>query len=245
MFTLLPSLYFVAVHYFRRWNAPYYYEENTEEGKITFDTNNITENNITKTSNDIKSIELIEKIDNTLLQNNIESLITNDQQSTRSNLYEKNGYISKINNDEDDQSSKVPLRTKKPNRSSSLLNVDRRKAYTGDLTEDDIIYLMNETGFTREQILLWHSDFLVCKICITQIIRFRLFSYSISVIVQMEGFQNRNLLIFINNFIKKVKLRNFANMPFVCLIKMVLVILVCNYNLSIIMKDNIYLIRFC
>ena len=54
-----------------------------------------------------------------------------------------------------DQLSNVPLRTKKPpNRSSSLLNVERRKTYTNDLTEDDIIYLMNETEFTREQILL-------------------------------------------------------------------------------------------
>jgi hypothetical protein len=161
MFTLLPSLYFVAVHYFRRWNAPYYYEENTaEEGTKIIDTNNINESKSRKTSNDIKSIELIEKCDNTLLQNDNEFLLAH------TNLVEKNRYLSKINTDEDNQLSKVPLRTKKPpNRSSSLLNVDRRKAYTGDLTEDDIIYLMNETGFTREQILLWHSDFLVCKKC--------------------------------------------------------------------------------
>jgi hypothetical protein len=160
MFTLLPSLYFVAVHYFRRWNAPYYYEHNEEEEeKKTLDINNIIENCLTKTLNDIKPIETC---DNTLLQHDNESIITNHQSSTPSEILETNGYLSKLTNDEDDQNTKVKLRTKKSNRSSSLLNVERRKTYTGDLTEDDILYLMNETGFTREQILLWHSDFLVC-----------------------------------------------------------------------------------
>lgn len=164
MFTLLPSLYFVAVHYIRRWNSPYYYEENTsEEEKKTFDTNNINECNLSKTSNDIQSIKLIEKCDNTLLHNNNQSLINDCQQSTHLNLHENTEYLLKVNNDEDDQYKKVKLRAKKPIRSSSLLNVERRKTYTGDLTEDDIAYLMNETGFTREQILLWHSDFLVCN----------------------------------------------------------------------------------
>jgi hypothetical protein len=158
MFTLLPSLYFVAVHYFRQWNTPYYSEDkDSEEEKKKIDTNNIT-----KTSNDIQSIELIKKCDPILLQNN-DTLITNDQQSTRSDFDEQNGYLTKVKNDEDDQYNKVKLREKKTNRSSSLLNVERRRTYTGDLTEDDIVYLMNETGFTREQILLWHSDFLVCN----------------------------------------------------------------------------------
>jgi len=227
MFTLLPSLYFIAVHYFRQWNSPYYYEENnSEEEKKSFDTNKINENNLT---NDIPSIKLIEKYDdNNLLQNNNQSLITDYQQSTRSDLYGNNEYLLKVNNDEDDQYKKIKLRAKDPNRSSSLLNVERRKAFTGDLTEDDILYLMNETGFTREQILLWHSDFLVCNryhlINKNSILFSFFFCYSSSVIVQMENFQNRNLLIFINNFIKKVKLQNFANMLFVYLIKIVLVI---------------------
>jgi len=164
MFTLLPSLYFVAVHYIRRWNSPYYYEENnSEEEKNTFDTNHINENHLTKISNDKQSIELIEKCDNILLQNNNQILINNHQQSNHLDFSENNEYLLKVNNDEEDQYKKVKLRVKKPNRSSSLLNVERRKTYTGDLTEDDIVYLMNETGFTREQILLWHSDFLVCN----------------------------------------------------------------------------------
>ncbi|CAF1688819.1 unnamed protein product, partial [Adineta ricciae] len=58
------------------------------------------------------------------------------------------------------QLAKLKLRARKPLRSSSLLNVGRQKTYTNDLSENDIIHLMNETGFTREQILLWHSDFL-------------------------------------------------------------------------------------
>ncbi len=157
MFTLLPSLYFVAVHCFRRWNTPYYYEEDhAEEEKKTLETNPIIE-----TSNETQSIELIDKCDSTLLPNN-DALITNYPHSTRSDCYE-NGYLTQVKNDEEDEYKKVKLRAKKPNRSSSLLNVERRKTYTGDLTEDDIVYLMNETGFTREQILLWHSDFLVCQ----------------------------------------------------------------------------------
>jgi hypothetical protein len=167
MFTLIPSLYFVAVHYFRRWNTPYYYEENHfEEEKKTFDNNKINENNLTKISNDIQSIELIKQCDHILLHNNNNndpSLITDYQKSARLDLYENNRCLLNVNNDEDDQYKKVKVRTKKSNRSSSLLNVERRKTYTGDLTEDDIVYLMNETGFTREQILLWHSDFLVCN----------------------------------------------------------------------------------
>ena len=152
MFTLIPSLYFVAVHYIRRWNTPYYDEE--EQKTLASDHVSI------KISNEK---QLIEKCDETLLPNVHETLISNHQHSTRSNSLEKNGYLPNINNDEEDQHKKVKLRAKKSNRSSSLLNVERRKTYTGDLTEDDIVYLMNETGFTREQILLWHSDFLVCN----------------------------------------------------------------------------------
>lgn len=161
MFTLLPSIYLVAVHYIRRWNAPYYYEENParqeeeaeQQQKKSFDIPIQIE-----TSNDaLLSIES----DGNLLQNTPQ--ISNDisQQLTRSESSQKNGYLPHTNNDEkNDKHKKVKLRAKKSNRSSSLLNVERRKTYTGNLTEDDIVYLMNETGFTREQILLWHSDFL-------------------------------------------------------------------------------------
>ena len=133
MFTLLPSLYFVAVHYIRKWHTPYYYEENRFEE---------------------------EKIDEILLDNNDQSLTNDYPQSSCSNSADKNGYLSNLSNDEDDQ-CKAKLPPNKSSRSSSLLNADRRKPYTGDLHEDDIVYLMNETGFTREQILLWYSDFLV------------------------------------------------------------------------------------
>jgi hypothetical protein len=150
MFTLLPSLYLVAVHYIRRWHTPYYYEENPINEEKT------------------------DKIDDILLQNNDQSLINHYQQSSRSNSLDKNSYLSKDNNDEDDDDQcKVKLRTKKSNPSSSLLNAERRKTYTGDLTEEDIVYLMNETGFTREQILLWHSDFLVCNQYFRNIIIYR------------------------------------------------------------------------
>ncbi|CAF2527423.1 unnamed protein product [Rotaria sp. Silwood2] len=160
MFTLLPSLYLVAVHYFRQWNASYYYEENNEEEKTSLDSDNIHNNNITQTSKDVSSKELIKKCDITLLQHNHESLINNHQPCTRSVVNETNSCLSHVNNDKDDQCNETKLHTIKPSLSSSLLNIERRKVYTGDLDEDDMVFLMNETGFTREQILLWHSDFL-------------------------------------------------------------------------------------
>ena len=149
MFTLLPSLYFVAVHYIRRWNTPYYYEEEEEEKKETFDN----ENQRISLSDDVLHPPSNDEGSSTL-----QSL-----SSTRSDSFDQNGYLPNINHDEEHQSKDVKLRAKKSIRSSSLLNVERRKTYTGDLTEDDIGYLMNETDFTREQILLWYSDFLVCN----------------------------------------------------------------------------------
>ncbi|CAF0756402.1 unnamed protein product [Rotaria sp. Silwood1] len=160
MFTLLPSLYLVAVHYFRQWNASYYDEENKEEEKTSFVGDNIHDKNITQTSKHIPSTELNKKCDFTLLQHNHESLINNYQSCTRSAVHETNSYLSHINNDEVDQCSETKSRTIKPNLSSSLLNIERGKVYTGDLDENDMVLLMNETGFTQEQILLWHSDFL-------------------------------------------------------------------------------------
>ncbi|CAF0784421.1 unnamed protein product [Rotaria sordida] len=162
MFTLLPSLYLVAVHYFRQWNSTYYYyEENNEEEKTSFNSHNIhDDSNLKQTSKDTSSRELIEKCGDTLLQHNHESLINNRQPCTRSDVNETNSYSSHVNNDEDDQYNKTKSRTIKSRLSSSLLNIERHKAYTGNLDENDMVFLMNETGFTREQILSWHSDFL-------------------------------------------------------------------------------------
>lgn len=150
MFTLLPSLYFVAVHYIRRWNTPYYDEE--EKKKDTFDN----ENQRISLSDDVLHLSPTPSL------NDEDSSTLQSLSSTRSDSFEKNGYLPSINHDEEHQSKDVKLRAKKSIRSSSLLNVERRKTYTGDLSEDDIGYLMNETDFTREQILLWYSDFLVC-----------------------------------------------------------------------------------
>lgn len=41
----------------------------------------------------------------------------------------------------------------------------RRKTSVSELGHDDIAYLINETGFTEEKILLWYGDFLVCIDC--------------------------------------------------------------------------------
>lgn len=115
MFTILPSLYLVAVHYIRQWNRPYYYEQSNDEAN---------ENQSKKISSNK------DQIDENLLQI-AESRSENSSSSTKKNLSR-----------------------------SSLLNVDRCKTYTGDLQETDIVYLMNETDFTREQIIKWRQDFL-------------------------------------------------------------------------------------
>jgi hypothetical protein len=133
MFTLLPSLYFIGVHYFRQWKSPYYYEK-----------------------------------------------------------FEKQESISKTSND---QSQKVKTRRKK-------FNYRRRKTSINELNHDDTIYLINETGFTREEILAWYIDFLVC---IFRYNKCNIYLIFLSVIVQMENFRKVNSLIFIKHFIKKVK----------------------------------------
>jgi hypothetical protein len=94
MFTLLPSLYLIGVHYFRQWNTPYYQEQREE---IT--------NNIKKTSHH--------------------------------------------------ENHKVKPRRKKSKHR-------RRKTSVSALSHDDILYLVNETGFTQEKIISWYGDFLVC-----------------------------------------------------------------------------------
>lgn len=158
MFTLLPSLYLVAVHYIRRWNTPYYYEE--EEEKKTFEN----EKHVIDVSDDVLPASPPPPVPVLPSSPNPEKSVKFPSSlSTRSDSFEKNGYLPNINHDEENQNKDSKLRAKKPTRSSSLLNVERRKTYTGDLTEDDIGYLMNETEFTREQILLWYSDFLVCN----------------------------------------------------------------------------------
>jgi hypothetical protein len=93
MFTLLPSLYLIGVHYFRQWNAPYYQEQQEE-----------INNNRKKISND--------------------------------------------------GNHKIKSRKKK---SKHL----RRKTSVSELSHDDVIYLINETGFTQEKIISWYGDFLV------------------------------------------------------------------------------------
>ena len=168
MFTLLPSLCLVAVHYFRQWKSPYYYEhtstveeEEEEEEKDKTTNAHVNQDIFIETSNSKPSHEVIEKYHESLLQSHQDSSKINDHVFTRSQGNEINDYLPAVINDEDNRYNQVKLRPKRLSRSSSLLNVDRRKTFTGDLTESDIIYLMNETGFTREQILLWHSDFLV------------------------------------------------------------------------------------
>lgn len=165
MFTLLPSLYLVAVHYIRQWKTPYYYEQNREEEKCCSYQYSIVDQSSTKTT--IEELKPIETTSTLLPQLDQSSSSSPDQiTSTRSESNETNGYIlSNVNNhDEENSSHPVKLRAKRLSRSSSSLNVDRRKTYTGDLSESDIIYLMNETDFTREQIQRWHSDFLVRSI---------------------------------------------------------------------------------
>ena len=96
MFTLLPSLYFVGVQYFREWKTSYPSEEIQP-----------------------KVVE-----------------------------------------------QKTKVRKKKSNHR-------RRKTSTSELNQDEIIYLIKETGFTEEEIQLWYADFLVCTnhILSTNIIR--------------------------------------------------------------------------
>lgn len=244
MFTLLPSLCLVAVHYYRQWKSPYYYEhistvEEEEEKEKTHDAY-VNQDIFTETSK-----EVIENYHDSLLQSHQDSSKINDHVFTRSQGNEINDYLPAVINDEDNRYNQVKLRPKRLSRSSSLLNVDRRKTFTGDLTESDIIYLMNETGFTREQILLWHSDFLVS---------FSGFEdsdqrwVSSSVTVPMVNSRNTNSSIFTNSSTRKVKWRSFANMPFVFSTKTGRAISVCDRALScqtsILMRCLSSVIRF-
>jgi hypothetical protein len=62
--------------------------------------------------------------------------------------HERDECITKIPN-------KVKTRRKKFDRR-------RRKTSISELSHDDTVYLINETGFTREEIFVWYRDFLVC-----------------------------------------------------------------------------------
>ena len=154
MFTLLPSLYLVAAHYIRRWSTSC----SNEEERTIFDTSHINEKHLITTINDIQSIDLIEKCDNTLLQYNKELLTSSKQISNHLDVTEINKYV---NHDENNQYNEIDSNIEKLNQFSSLLNTERCKTYNGELDENTMTYLTNETGFTPEQILTWHNDFLV------------------------------------------------------------------------------------
>lgn len=112
MFTLLPSLYFLGVQYFREWN-----------------TSHPSEDNQTK-----------------VIENN--------------------------------SKQKIKIRRKKS-------NYRRRKTSIGELSHDEIVYLIKETGFTQEEILVWYAEFLVCR----KKINFSINCWNfLSVIVPMENF---------------------------------------------------------
>lgn len=95
MFTILPSLYMLGVHYFQQWKAPYYYEQ-----------------------------------------------------------LEKQESITKI----------CPTENKKVKTRRKRTNVLRRKTSISELKHDDIVHLINKTGFTREEVVGRYDDFLVCII---------------------------------------------------------------------------------
>jgi hypothetical protein len=113
MFTLLPSLYLIGVHYFRQWKASSY-DEHVSILKAPY----------------YGEHESLSKVPS----------------------YDEHESIPKTSND---QIQKVKTRRKKSNNR-------RRKTSISELSHDDIIYLINETGFTREKILVWYADFLVC-----------------------------------------------------------------------------------
>ena len=47
---------------------------------------------------------------------------------------------------------------------TSVFKIERRKTFTDELLDDDVTFLMKKTEFTREQIVVWHGDFLVSPI---------------------------------------------------------------------------------
>ena len=57
-----------------------------------------------------------------------------------------------------ESSPRVRSRTKKY---TSVFKIERRKTFTDELLDEDVRFLMKKTEFTREQIVVWHGDFLV------------------------------------------------------------------------------------
>ena len=105
MFTIIPVLYTIGVHYIQKWRA----------SSVECDMSIVVEQ--------VKPCDKHEhtaKIDNNLTQRTKASKKKHDRRR------------------------------------------QRRKTSISELSYDDISYLINETGFTREEILLWYEDFLVC-----------------------------------------------------------------------------------
>ena len=125
MFTLLPSLYLIGVHYLRQWKPSYYCQQNGER--------------IFEFSNNTKKVEQ-------------DPPVNFDQQSITSKLYDNHEYISKtVTGQNHDIKADVTQAISRP-----------RKSSISELADEDIERLINETGFTREDIRAWYEDFLVC-----------------------------------------------------------------------------------
>jgi len=125
MFTLLPSLYLIGVHYFRQWKASSY-DEHVSILKAPY-------------YGEHESLSKVPSYDE-------------HESIPKASYCDEHEFIPKTSND---QIQKVKTRRKKSNNR-------RRKTSISELSHDDIIYLINETGFTREKILVWYADFLVC-----------------------------------------------------------------------------------
>ncbi|CAF1123330.1 unnamed protein product, partial [Didymodactylos carnosus] len=148
MFTLLPSLYFAATNYIRSWN-PNNYQENYDD--------NQSENDLIKqklSHYDIKPVqqEKLLQYDTNFSPKNIVSVENKDDQLNSDS----------IDKQQQQQQTSTNIKLQNNTQSASIL-LERRKTFTGELIDDDLVYLMNETGFTAEQILAWHSDFLQIK----------------------------------------------------------------------------------
>lgn len=96
MFTLIPSLYLIGVHYFRQWNA---------------------------------------------------SLYLNDEENLRPQILIEKSERKVV------EIPRVKSAKKKSHR-------QRRKTSVSELSRADIEYLMKQTGFTEEKILVWYSEYL-------------------------------------------------------------------------------------
>ncbi|UJR10326.1 hypothetical protein I4U23_014532 [Adineta vaga] len=107
MFTILPILYTISVHYIRKWK-----------------TSDVIEQNDEKTNQPIPVI--FEQI----------------------KPCEKYEHTPKLDH-------QIKPRKKKCDRSRR-----RRKTSLSELNYDDIMYLINETGFTQDEIISWYTDFL-------------------------------------------------------------------------------------